>query len=245
MRRHVDAGALSILLTTYGMAVASSAIIHMLSALRLIGLTLVALVNVLSLSRVHLRLISRLRPIDYLLLLINIAPYTYVLIKAPLMLMPSIALFTLFTYEALRGRGRGPLANVTGTVLMASVYGPWLILLNIPITPNTLYVWFLWMSYHAFSSTYVEGRLPFRDVKPWASTVVWLTLATPVAYMAYSLGPLHLVPLIEPTVRAIHAIAEGKIKPSEVRVKLRRVGFGSLAESLVLASLAILTAFMG
>ena len=241
----MDSGAISVLATTYILSLIS--LITLNVSLNLLRVTLVfmfMLLNALSLTRVHLRLISKPRTIDYALLIINVLPYSYLLYTGYdlLWITPSIILLLIFIIEAIRGRGRSTAANVTGTVLMASVYLPWYIMMGGLIYPIILYISTVWLAYHTFSSTYVEGKLPFRSIKPWVSSVFWITSLVLLTYLVigyFNTSAYYFIPLIEPTIRAIHALREGKLNISEVRLRIRRIGWSSLAESILLMILLL------
>jgi hypothetical protein len=236
-RTHFDTGAISTLITSY---VASLVTVLVLGPIDIVRLILVAglfALNVTSLTRVHVRLVSRPRSTDYALFTVNVAPYAYLLYPRPpaWLVIPAI-LLALFIVEVTRGRGRSALANVAGTALIASTYLPFYALMGGAISIAVLYIALTWVAYHAFSAVYVEGKLPFRSVKPWLSSALWFTVMTPLAALAViRLSWYFAMPLIEPSIRAIHALGEGKID-RELRTRIRRIGFGSLAESLVLAA---------
>lgn len=236
-RTHFDTGAISTLITSY---VASLVTVLVLGPIDIVRLILVAglfALNVTSLTRVHIRLVSRPRSTDYALFTVNVAPYAYLLYPRPpaWLVIPAI-LLALFMVEVTRGRGRSALANVAGTALIASTYLPFYALMGGAISIAVLYIALTWVAYHAFSAVYVEGKLPFRSVKPWLSSALWFTVMTPLAALAViRLSWYFAMPLIEPSIRAIHALGEGKID-RELRTRIRRIGFGSLAESLVLAA---------
>ncbi|MGC8570514.1 MAG: hypothetical protein ACP5L1_04210 [Caldivirga sp.] len=244
--RHMDSGAVSVLATTYVLSLISLIMLNVsFNPLKATLVFMLMLFNALSLTKVHLRLISRPRPLDYALLIINLLPYSYLLyIKYGLLgVTPSIGLLLIFVIETLRGKGRGAVANVAGTVLMASVYLPWYIMMGGSLHPVVFYIDIVWLTYHAFSSTYVEGKLPFRLIKPWVSSLVWFTSLVLVTYVVIGYldtSVYYFIPLIEPTIRAIHALWEDKLNPNEVRLRIRRIGWGGLAESLLLLLLLVL-----
>jgi len=233
---HFDSGAVSALASSY---VASLVTVLILGPVNLVRLILVAglfALNITSLTRVHLRLVSRPRLTDYSLFAVNVVPYAYLLYsRPPVWLTISVAPLVLFMLEVAKGRGRGALANVAGTVLIASVYLPFYALMGGTVSMPVLYAALTWVAYHAFSAVYVEGKLPFRSVKPWLSSVLWFMVMPPLVALAIThLNWYFTIPLIEPSIRAIHALGEGKIDRNELRVRIRRIGFGSLAESLAL-----------
>ncbi|WP_156769822.1 hypothetical protein [Caldivirga maquilingensis] len=242
----MDSGAVSALATTYILSLISLITLNTsFNPLRITLVFMLALLNIMSLTRVHLRLISRPRFIDYVLLMINILPYSYLLYTGYdlMWIIPSLIFLLIFIIEAIRGKGRSTVANITGTVLMASVYLPWYIMMGGLIHPTILYISTVWLAYHAFSSTYVEGKLPFRSIKPWVSSVVWSASLVPVTYLVVNylnLNIYYFIPLIEPTIRAIHALWESKLNTSEVRLRIRRIGWGSLIESIILMLLLLL-----
>lgn len=118
-------GAFSAIMITYALALSTAVELGGLNPVRVVLVTLLVAANVASLVRVHLRLVSRPRKSDYALFLINVAPYLYVLYVAPpqpwlaLSVIPPLA---VFLWEAFHGRGRGAVANVAGTALLASAY---------------------------------------------------------------------------------------------------------------------------
>lgn len=243
-RVHVDSGAVSVLLGTFILSLATIIIMNRWSVnlVRVILVLGLVILNAVSLTRVHYRLISRPRPMDYLLFLLNVLPYSYVLYpNPPLWLIIPITPLLVFILEALRGRGRGALANIAGTALLASTYTPLYVIMGGSFSIIILYVALTWLAYHTFSAVYVEGKLPFRRIKPWLSTVTWFTLMIPIVVIAivFMGNVLLIIPLIEPSIRAVYAAGEGKINASELRVRIRRIGYGSLVESVVLMALLV------
>jgi len=111
-RTHFDTGAISTLITSY---VASLVTVLVLGPIDIVRLILVAglfALNVTSLTRVHVRLVSRPRSTDYALFTVNVAPYAYLLYPRPpaWLVIPAI-LLALFMVEVTRGRGRSALAR--------------------------------------------------------------------------------------------------------------------------------------
>ncbi|WP_243669237.1 hypothetical protein [Vulcanisaeta sp. JCM 16161] len=141
----------------------------------------------------------------------------------------------------MRGRGRSAVANVSGTALIASTYLAWYVLVSGNLVIKVIVVSILWVTYHAFSALYVEGKPPFRQsVKPYHSSILWFISLPALAYGLYIVsGLLPLVVLIEPTVRAFIVTKEGKLPMNDLRRRVRRIGVGLLIESLVLACLIL------
>ncbi len=233
---HVDSGAFSAIIVTYALALSTAAALGDLNPARIALVTLLVAANAASLVRVHLRLVSRPRKSDYALLLINVAPYLYILYAAP---QPWLALsvipLAVFLWEALHGRGRGGVANVAGTALLASAYLPWLVMMGEKPSLAAINAASIWLAYHVFSAIYVEGKLPFRAIKPWAASIWWLLVLPPLAYTSMSTG-LYLA-LAEPTVRAVYSLREGKVNRSGLRDRVRRIGTALLLESITIAAL--------
>ena len=236
-RAHFDTGAISTLISSYAASLVTVLVLGPVNPVRLILVAILFALNITSLTRVHVRLASRPRLTDYALFTVNVAPYAYLLYPRPpaWLVIPAI-LLALFVVEAARGRGRGALANAAGTALIASAYLPFYALMGGVVSIAVLYTALTWVAYHAFSAVYVEGKLPFRSVKPWLSSALWFTVMPPLAALAViRLSWYFTMSLIEPSIRAVHAPGEGKID-RELRARIRRIGFGSLAESLVLAA---------
>lgn len=236
---HVDSGAISVIIVTYGLSLGSAALLSSLSPVRALLTTLLVAINSLSLVRVHLRLVSKPRSIDYALFTVNVAPYAYLLYPAPQpWLLLSLIPLLIFMMETLRGRGRGAAANIAGTALLSSTYLPWLYMIGITPSPMIIYIAIIWESYHIFSAIYVEGKLPFRSIKPWVSSLWWLVLATLLMYLTINYK-LYLA-MMEPTARAVIALREGKIGHSNLRATMRKIGIWSLIESIIMTIMLLL-----
>ncbi|GGP19609.1 hypothetical protein GCM10007981_03980 [Thermocladium modestius] len=232
----MDSGAFSAIMITYALALSTAVELGGLNPVRVVLVTLLVAANVASLVRVHLRLVSRPRKSDYALFLINVAPYLYVLYVAP---QPWLALsvipLAVFLWEAFHGRGRGAVANVAGTALLASAYLPWLAMMGGKPSLAVINAASIWLAYHVFSAIYVEGKLPFRTIKPWAASIWWLSVLPPLAYASLGTG-LYLA-LVEPTIRAIYSLREGKVDRRGLRDRVRRIGIALLLESIIMAVL--------
>ncbi len=241
---HVDTGALSLLITNYFLSLISVAVIEGfgINIIRVILVTGLAALNIMSLIRVHLSLISRARLRDYLLLLVNILPYAALLIRLGTWLLIPAVLLLLFIIEALRGNGRSIIANVSGTALIASTYLAWYVLMGGELMGRVIMASLVWIIYHTFSALYVEGKLPFRQgVKPYHSSLLWfVSLPTLIYGLLINSGLLSLAVLIEPSLRALIAVREGKLPMGDLRRRIRRIGIGLLFESLALAILVLL-----
>jgi len=232
---HFDSGAISALASSYVASLVTVLILGPINIVRLILAASLFALNITSLTRVHLKLVSRPKLTDYAIFMVNVVPYAYLLYpRPPAWLVVSVIPLVLFIIEVARGRGRGALANVAGTVFIASVYLPFYVLMGGTVSIPVLYAALTWVAFHAFSAVYVEGKLPFRSVKPWLSSVLWFMVMPPLAALAITyLNWYFTIPLIEPSIRALHALGEDKIN-GELRVRIRRIGYGSLAESLAL-----------
>lgn len=204
-------------------------------------MSLLFLINLLSLARVHLMLVAKPNVKSTALFLANTAPYTALLINPqPWLLIPAIPLI-IFLASVLRGLGRSALANVSGTVLVASTYMPWYVMMGGLVGPRVLTAYIVWVLYHLFNAIYVEGRLPFRPrVKPWYSSAAWLTPLPAMIYIStiYWGAPFTLV-LAEPTVRAIVALHEGKLGQDGLGIRIRRMGLMLTVESIAIMALLI------
>ncbi len=135
------------------------------------------------------------------------------------------------------------MANVSGTALIASTYLAWYTLMGGILINLFVAVSIVWVTYHAFSALYVEGRLPFRrgGVKPYHSSMLWFISLPALAYGLYiTSGTLSLAVLIEPSLRALIAIKEDKLSMGDLRRRIREIGIGLLIESLVLATLVLI-----
>jgi hypothetical protein len=236
---HVDSGAISVIIVTYGLSLGSAALLSGLNLIRTLLTTLLVAINLLSLVRVHLRLVSKPKPMDYALFVVNVVPYTYLLFPTPRpWLLLSLIPLLIFVIEALRGKGRGAVANIAGTALLSSTYLPWLAMMGITPSLTIIYAAIIWVGYHVFSAIYVEGKLPFRAIKPWFSSLWWLTLTSFLAYLTMS-SKLYLA-MMEPTARAVIALREGKINRNGLRENMRRIGIMSLIESIIMAVMLLL-----
>ena len=239
---HTDSGALTLLIINYAMALISLLIIgraHLILT-RIALVTGLTALNIMSLIRVHLNLVSR-GLLGYLLFLVNILPYAVLLIHPGLWLvMPAIPLI-LFILEVVRGRGRSVIANVSGMALIASSFIAWYVLMGGVLPISITAISLMWVIYHTFNALYVEGKMPFRSgVKPWHASILWLTALPPLAYLMYTMvNPLFLFVLAEPTARALVAIRERKLSIDNIRAKVRRIGIGLAIESLALATLIL------
>lgn len=245
---HVDTGALSLLVTNYFLSLISVMMTegHGINIIRVILVTGLAALNIMSLTRVHLSLIARARSRDYLLFLVNVLPYAALLIYlGPWLLIPTVPLL-LFIIEVLRGNGRSVIANVSGTTLIASSYIAWYVLMGGELTVRAIALSIVWIIYHAFSALYVESKLPFRQgIRPYYSSVLWFIGLPALVYVLYvGSGLLSLVVLVEPTVRAFLAIKEGKLGMGDLRNRIRKIGIRLLIESLALACLLIIFGYL-
>ncbi|WP_460172768.1 hypothetical protein [Vulcanisaeta sp. JCM 14467] len=247
-RVHTDTGALSLLITNYVFSLATLVIINKcnINIIRLVLNTALAFLNVVSLVKAHLGLVSRRGLRDYLLFLINTAPYLVLIPYLGIWLLIPLTPLMLFIIEVIRGRGRSAVANVSGTTLIASTYLAWYVLMGGDLEIKVIVASLVWVIYHAFSALYVEGKLPFRQgVKPYHSSILWFISLPGLAYGLYiTSGVLPLVILLEPSVRALIAVRESKLPMNDLRRKIRRIGISLLIESLVLASLILVILFV-
>ncbi len=239
----MDTGALSLLTINYVLSLTTLLIMSRLriNPIRIALTTGLAVLNIISLVRAHLGLISRRGFRDYLLFLINTAPYAALIPYLGVWLLIPLVPLALFITEVIRGRGRSVIANVSGTALIASTYLTWFILMGGDLTNKVIMASLTWITYHAFSALYVEGRLPFRrNVKPYHSSILWFVGLPALAYGLYAIGGLlPLIALVVPTVRALNAVREGKLPMSDLRRRIGRIGISLLIESLALAALIL------
>ena len=247
-RVHTDTGALSLLITNYAFSLATLLIVNGLriDPIRVALVTALAAINTVSLIRAHLGLISRRGLRGYLLFLINTAPYAALIPYLGIWLLIPLTPLALFIAEVIRGRGRSVIANVSGTTLIASTYLAWFVLMGGDLMIKVLMASLMWITYHAFSALYVEGKLPFRQgVRPYHSSMLWFVSLPALAYGLYVAGGLlPLITLVEPTVRALVAVGEGKLTMNDLRRRVRRIGIGLLIESLSLAVLILLLTYV-
>ncbi|WP_054842767.1 hypothetical protein [Vulcanisaeta distributa] len=244
-RVHTDTGALSLLITNYAFSLITLVMInsHSINVARLVLTTALAALNIVSLVKAHLGLISRRGLRDYSLFLINTAPYLALIPYLGIWLViPPLVPLALFIVEIVRGRGRSVLANVSGTALIASTYLAWYVLMGGNLVFKVIMASLTWIIYHAFSALYVEGKLPFRQgIKPHYSSLLWFMGLPALAYGIYIVGGLlPLIVLIEPTIRALIAVREDKLPMNDLRRRVRRIGVELLIESLVLAGLILI-----
>ncbi|WP_069808069.1 hypothetical protein [Vulcanisaeta thermophila] len=242
-KAHTDTGAITLLIINYGASLLTLILMHnQIQILRVALVTALFALNTTSLVRVHLQLISRPTVKSVALFLINTLPYLALLVNPqPWLVIPAVSL-AVFLTEALRGRGRSVVANVFGTLLIASTYMPWYVMMGGHASLRVLIVYITWVLYHLFASLYVEGKLPFRkSVKPWFSSITWLTSLPALAYgIAATTSLFMLIILLEPTVRALMAFWEGKLGMDGFRVRTRRLGFTLMFESILMISLLLL-----
>ena len=244
---HMDTGALSLLITNYVFSLISVIIVNKeINIVKALLIAILAIINLISLVKVHLNLISKRRPRDYALFLINTAPYATLIMYQGLWLLIPILPLILFMVEVIRGRGRSVVANVSGTALIASTYIAWYVLMGGRLINSVIAMSMFWVMYHTFSALFVEGILPFRQgIMPRHASIFWLmALSLLIPTLWATMGSLSLLLIVEPTVRALVTFKEDKLSIVNLRGRIRRIGITLLTESLVLATLALMLLYL-
>lgn len=246
-RAHVDSGAITLMIINYLASLITLIITGVQLTWRAAFVTALFIVNLVSLTRTHLMLVSKPGPKSLALFLINAAPYVLLLANPqPWLVIPIIPL-TVFLISVIRGHGRSITANVAGTVLIASTYLPWYVMAGGYASPRILIAYITWVIYHLFTSIYVEGKLPFRrSVKPWYASIPWLSSLPFIMYFMIATSSI-VMPLIllEPTVRAFIALREGKLGMDNLRGRIRRMGILLTIESIIVMALLLIYVFSG
>ncbi|MFZ8840729.1 MAG: hypothetical protein ACO2PM_17800 [Pyrobaculum sp.] len=111
----------------------------------------------------------------------------YVAAAAPGWWNPTAYAIGLFfvSYAALmhRGRGRSVEGVMTGTVLLSSAFLLVKAVVAHQLGPKDYLLYLLFVGYHVATAYYVESRLAFRRVSPYAALYLWAPVAAAAAFL--------------------------------------------------------------